>query len=126
MVNKWLLLVRPLLCRDQRTPRRRLRAHASQVCHNGRTAARLRLPQLDAERSAVQHGEHPCDRGAPPGASVHRGVPETVGEQRPGSRNLLPLRRKATAPSRYGVSILCSDQVEATFRFTEAENVTDF
>lgn len=74
----------PLPYRDLRAEQQELRAHASQVRSGGRPAAPHRLPQLDTERGAEQHGEHPHHRGAGPGATLHQGVRQVMGAQRPG------------------------------------------
>lgn len=59
--------------------RLQLRSHASQVRAGGRPAAAHRLPQLDADGGAEQHGERAGHRGAGPGATLRRGVPQVVG-----------------------------------------------
>lgn len=70
-----------LLHRDLCALRHGLCVHASQVCSGGRPAAHHRLPQLDADSSAEQHGEHPHHRGDGPGATLRQGVPQVVGAQ---------------------------------------------
>lgn len=73
-----LLPVYPLLPRDLCAVWCGLRVHASQVCSGGRPAAHHRLPQLDTDSSAEQHGERPHHQGARAGATLHQGVPQVM------------------------------------------------
>lgn len=57
------------------------RPHASQVCSGGWPHAHHRLPQLDADSSAEQHGEHHHHRGARPGSAFRQGVLQAMGAQ---------------------------------------------